>query len=76
MKLVPTDRIPSKRSYNKLQVMIEEFVKSPYDVVQVQIKEGEYKSPRACVNSLYCAVKRSGYRIKIRQRGNEIYLAK
>lgn len=76
MNIIPVDQIPKKRGYHKLQEMLEEFVKSPNDVVKVQIKEGEYKSPSSCVKSLYCAVKRSGYAIKIHMRGDDIYLEK
>ena len=76
MKIVPVDQVPKKRGYHKLQDMLEEFVKSPYDVVKIQIKEGEYKNAKACCTSLYGAVKRSGYKVKIYMRDNEIYLAK
>ena len=75
MKFVPTDRVP-KRGYHKLQSMIEEFVNGPYDVVKIQIKENEYKNAKACCSSLYGAVRRSGYKIKIYMRGGDIYLEK
>lgn len=75
MKIVPTDRIP-KKGYHKLQDMIEEFVNGPYDLVKVQIREDEYKNAKSCCSSLYNAVKRSGYKVKICQRGNDIFMAK
>lgn len=76
MKLVPVDQIPKKRGYHKLQDMLEEFVKSSDDLVKIQFKENEYKNAKACCSSLYCAVKRSGYAIKIHMRGDDIYLEK
>lgn len=77
MKLVPTDKIPEvKRTYNNLQEIIEGFVNGPYEVVKVQLKEGEYKNAKSCAGCLRIAVKRSRYSVKVFQRGNDVYLSK
>lgn len=77
MKLVPTDKIPEfKRKYNKLQEIIEDFVNGPYEVVKVQLKDGEYKNTKSCVGCLRIAIKRSRYSVKVFKRGDDIYLSK
>lgn len=77
MKLVPTDKIPEfKRKYNKLQEIIEDFVNGPYEVVKVQLKDGEYKNTKSCVSCLRIAIKRSRYSVKVFKRGDDIYLSK
>ena len=81
MKLIPISEeemdVIKRKSYNKLNKIIEEFVKSSNEVVKVKYKEGEYTSRDSCANSLRRAAKRMGYySIKIIKRGSDIYLSK
>lgn len=77
MKFTPVDHVPEpKRAYNKLQKLIDDFVKSPHEVVKCHFEEGEYASSSVCYSVLRLAAKRSRHGVKVLKRGNDIYLSK
>lgn len=48
MKLVPVDSIPKKRRHHKLQAMIEMFVLSESNLMEVIFDETDYKNSKSC----------------------------
>lgn len=78
MTYVKADKVPEfKTSRNDLQSLIREFMNDDsVTVAKLNWKEGEYASPTNCYKTMYIAVIRSGRRLKVRKRGDEVYLEK
>ena len=77
MKMTPVKEVPKRGiSNNPLQSVIEEFVKSEHEIVMIEWKDTNYKSPTVMNAVFYAAIKRSGYNIKVSLRGEAVYLSK
>lgn len=76
MKLIPVDQIPKMNGYHKLQDLIEEFVNGEAKIVKVDFGPDDYKSSTVCRACLAAAIKRSKHPVKVRRRGNEVFLSK
>lgn len=74
IKMIPVDDIPETRPRHDLCGFIEEFVDSKNLAVKVVFNG--YKSAMTCYKSLWVAAKKSGYRIKVVIRGDDVYLRK
>lgn len=77
MKLIPVKDIPS-RHYKacKLQSALEEFSKMDAKIVMIDpIAEG-YSTPNGMVSSMWKAIKRYGYPMKVHLCQGKIYLEK
>ena len=75
-KKVNREDIQVPRVNMRLQSMIEEFMDSDADVVEVIFSEREYKSSNTCCAAWRCAIARSKRRLKVCQRNGHIYLEK
>ena len=76
MKFEEVGSIPKRRSKHHLQDFIEEFVNSDAKIVKVIFSEHDYKSSKVCRSCLGVAAKKSGHRIKVSLRGEEVFLSK
>ena len=77
MKLVPVNSIPesleSKKYEHPIDV-ISDFANGPDKYAKVASQE--YASVAYCVSVLRQTINRSGYSMKVIQRGKDIYLSK
>ena len=76
MKLIPVESIPKRRSKHHLQDLIEEFVNGDAKIVKVDFNDHDYKSSKVCRSCLGVAAKKSGYRLKVSLRNDEVFLSK
>jgi hypothetical protein len=77
MKLVKVDSIPCFRGRrNKIVSLLDEFMASDMDAAEVTEWENEYKSIKYACVSIRASVKRCGYKILVRQKGEQIYVIK
>ena len=79
MKLVPVKSIPetgSKKDYEAVKDVIDEFIHSGNTYVKVVDDSGAYANHQSRVATLRTTIIRCGYNVKILQRGEDIYLAK
>lgn len=75
MKLVSAKEIPAKRrSKKKLCIFLEMFYESGMSIAKVIFDDHDYKSAKACYNSLQRAAKRYKLPIKVYMRRDEVYL--
>lgn len=66
-----------RRTYNKLQCLIEDFVNDSRNVARVELDIYEqYKSTKSFAVSMLRAVRDSGYSVRVCKVGDEIYLVK
>lgn len=75
MKLKAVDNVPEwfRRPRYKLEAVFEEFMRMNVKVVKVDLKEGEYKTPKAAYTVLYKAAKRYAVPVKVHKRADDIY---
>ena len=76
MKFVEVESIPKRRARHHLQDFIEEFINSDAKIVKVIFSNHDYKSSRVCQSCLGVAAKKSGCRIRVSLRGDEVFLSK
>lgn len=80
MKFVPVENVPAPRQgwcpQHNLQHLIDEFANASVNTAKVEFTEKDYKSPKNCCNSLRKAIKKSGYKIKVLQKRNDVFLSK
>lgn len=77
MKIIEVDSIPKKRANrHNLQDVIKSFIESDAKFCRIELADGEYRSWRICYGCMYVAVKRSGYKIKVKCRDGNVYLVR
>lgn len=63
------------RQYNKLQSILDEFMKAEQPVMKID-STGSYKNVKICYTGFYKAAKASEYPIKVRKSKQFVYLLK
>lgn len=77
LKMEKVNEVPEvSNAKKKLQQFIEEFVNDDAEVVKIHFDETDYKSAKVCCCSLRLAIIRSGHKIKVFKRGEDVYMAK
>ena len=77
LKMEKVEKVPEvSNSKKKLQQFIDDFVNSNAEVVRVHFEETDYKSANVCCSCLRTAIARSGHKIKVFKRGDDVYMAK
>lgn len=77
LKMEKVEKVPEvSNSKKKLQQFIEDFVNGDAEVVKVHFEETDYKSADVCCSCLRIAITRSGHKIKVFKRGEDVYMAK
>lgn len=75
MRFVKVERIEGVgRPRYKLQAKLTEFMQTNIKQAQVMFDEGEYVSASSAGASLWKSVKRFGFPIDVRRRGDKVYL--
>ena len=77
MVLGRIESLPKKRgTLNNLQGILRDFMDSGYGLTRVTLTELDrpYKSIYSFRASLCCAVKRSRYPVRVKMRGEEVFL--
>ena len=60
----------------KLQSLIENFVNSGLDAIEIIPDDGEYKNISSLNSTMTRACKRSGYKVKLIQRNHRVFLVR
>lgn len=76
MKFTEVKEIPKARGRNNLQLLIKEFMSQNIKYARVDLKEGEYSCMKVAYASLFEAIRKSEEPVKVRKRGNELYLVR
>ncbi len=76
MKLIEVDSVPKRRSKHDLQDVMKSFINSDSKICKVELADNDYKSWKVCYSCLRVAAIRSGLRIKVKCRGEDVYLVK
>ena len=79
MKLVRVEEIPEVVNHTpkkQVNVMLSDFIASDMKYAKVEIEEGEYARIEYARQSLLQVCARCGYRVEVKTRNGEIYLAK
>lgn len=75
MKAVAVNCIPEKKSgYHKLQSFLEDFMLMNTKFAKIELEVGEYASPTVARSCVAIAAMRRKHPVKVRLRGNDIYL--
>ena len=76
MKMVVVEDVPNINGRHDVKSMIEEFANGDALCVKLEFKEREYKNACSLYASVYKAVKKNGYKIKVYTRNGDVYLKK
>lgn len=80
MRFVETELLKVKRHNNELVTeiteMLTEFLKVGIPVAEIKDWQEIYETPRKCVMGLYYAINRSSFAIKVKQRGEHIFITR
>lgn len=76
IRLNVIEKIEGPRGYCKMKPILDEFMKTNVKMVKLSYDEGEYKNGKSLGGSLYGAVRRENYPIKIRVVQNQVYLVR
>lgn len=77
MKAIAVNCIPErKHGYHKLQTFLRDFMSSNIKFAKVELSADEYSSPTVARSCMDIAAKRGAFPVKVRLRGNDIYLVR
>ena len=77
MELIPVNEVPIKVSgRHDLQKIILDFMNDDCKNVKINFTSHDYKSAMVCCSCFRAAIKRSGFRVKVSKRGNDVFLSK
>ena len=77
MRIIEVDSVPKRRgNRHDLQSVIKTFVESDAKFCRIELAPDEYKSWKVCYSCLRIASKRSGHKIKVQCRNEDVYLVK
>ena len=74
MKFTEVMDVPRKRAYNSLHTEWENFIAMNIKTVKVDLSDRHYANSTVAYGVMKTSIKRFGYPIKVKRRGNEIYL--
>ena len=77
MKAIAVNCIPERRNGNhRLQNFLREFVNTNTKFAKLELNVDEYASPTVARSCIGVAVVRGGHPVKVKLRGNDIYLVR
>lgn len=77
MKAIAVNCIPERQNGNhRLQNFLRDFVRMNTKFAKIELNVDEYSSPTVARSCMAIAAVRGGHPVKVRLRGNDIYLVR